>query len=130
MDQGPVGESKFGALLSVDEVGKPEPDPAPRLPDGRKSPWDFTDGCGTISRALADEVEARKVAQLSEYDRGRKAKSTCYQIRCGGATGMVSVDPTLAGRRVVLRESMVKFETSSPLTLDIANEFCAPRWLC
>ncbi len=118
--------SKFGADLSAAEVGAVEPDIAPQLGRGRQSPWVFTDGCGTISPLLADEIERRMVAQLSEYDRRRQVSSTCYQIRLGGAKGMVSIDPTLAGRWVVVRESMVKFEAAGPLTLNIANQFGLP----
>ncbi len=117
--------SKFGAILQPSEISI-VPDIVPQLPGGGPSPFAFTDGCGTMSPLLADEVEARLLKPLSAHDPRRLVKSTCYQIRLGGAKGMLSIDPTLPGRQVILRESMVKFRVAGPATLNIVGEFARP----
>ncbi len=92
------------------------------------SPWIYTDGVGTISLLLARDIEAALNADASSYDLGRRVASTCYQVRIGGAKGMLSIDPTLTGRKVCLRRSMIKFETnqSVSVSLNIAGSFGRP----
>ncbi len=90
------------------------------------SPWVYTDGVGTISLRLAQEVEAALDADASEYDRRRRVPSTCFQVRIAGAKGMLAVDPSLQGRKVCLRPSMIKFDASGPITLNIASTFGRP----
>lgn len=116
--------SKLGAMLHPREIVL-VPDIVPRVDGGGEAPFMFTDGCGTISALLAQEVESRMVAQLSQYDRRRQVSSTCYQIRLGGVKGMVSIDPFLPGRTINIRPSMKKFESGAN-TLDIANTFGRP----
>ncbi len=90
------------------------------------SPWIYTDGVGTISPLLARDVEAALNAELTPYELRRLVSSTCYQVRIAGAKGMLSVDPTLHGRKVRLRNSMIKFAATVPTALKVAKEFGRP----
>jgi RNA-dependent RNA polymerase len=45
---------------------------------------------------------------------------TAFQIRHGGDKGVLAIDPTLKGRRVVFRNSMHKFD-SDHKTLDVTG---------
>ncbi|GAA6030286.1 hypothetical protein JCM8097_009029 [Rhodosporidiobolus ruineniae] len=85
----------------------------------------FTDGVGKISPALADEVNAVLAANKPEGKRRRGVKSTCFQVRLGGAKGMLAVDPLLKAKIVILRPSQVKYNSLST-SLDIAGTFERP----
>ncbi|KAI7952326.1 hypothetical protein MJO29_007957 [Puccinia striiformis f. sp. tritici] len=94
-----------------------------RIEDVERNGSCFTDGVGTISKELIDQVHR-------VLNRGRSStrtnKSTCYQIRLGGFKGMLSLDPTLSGKVVKMRPSMDKFDAPDSLTLDIAGTFTRP----
>lgn len=84
----------------------------------------FTDGIGTISGRLADEIWDRLCAvkrRLANEPRPRR-----FQIRIQGAKGMVSVDHTLPGRKLCLRPSMIKFYAEDSRTLEVADAFVKP----
>ncbi|KAJ3890515.1 RdRP-domain-containing protein [Lentinula edodes] len=72
----------------------------------------FTDGCSTISPALA-----RKVARLVLRS-ASKIIPSCFQFRLGGAKGVVFQDPFLNDEVLCIRPSQTKFE-STDLNLDI-----------
>lgn len=80
----------------------------------------FSDGVGLISPGLADRVN-----QTLFFDPGSsKVLPTCFQIRLGGAKGMLQVDPALTGEKIAIRSSQIKFR--SALThLEIASTFSA-----
>ena len=84
-------------------------------PDGKRV---FSDGVGTMSWEVA------KIAwsYLPYY----KATPTCFQIRMGGAKGMLVVDPRLSGRRVQVRPSMIKFATADMHDLEICDTGSRP----
>eukprot|EP00834_Sanchytrium_tribonematis_P004369 NODE_211_length_12764_cov_0.923727.p1 type:complete len:1193 gc:universal NODE_211_length_12764_cov_0.923727:10212-6634(-) len=63
----------------------------------------FSDGCGTISSELATQI-CEKL--------GENGPISAFQIRFGGAKGVVSVDSRLKGIKMILRESMHKFKGS------------------
>ncbi|PLW53729.1 hypothetical protein PCANC_04470 [Puccinia coronata f. sp. avenae] len=93
-----------------------------RMTDVERNGSCFTDGVGTISQDLVDEVH-----RVLNIGNSRKAvNSTCYQIRLGGFKGMLSLDPTLKGKVVRMRPSMDKFDAPDSLTLDIAGTFTKP----
>lgn len=99
-----------------------QPSEITRMEDVERNGSCFTDGVGTISKDLVDEVH--RVLNLGN---SRKAiNSTCYQIRLGGFKGMLSLDPTLKGKVVRMRPSMDKFDAPDSLTLDIAGTFTKP----
>ncbi|KAI0669992.1 RdRP-domain-containing protein [Trametes maxima] len=85
----------------------------------------FTDGVGTISPQLAQEIWR---ALQEKKRRGRRDRSypRAYQIRFQGSKGMLSVDYTLTGRSILLRPSMIKFESPDSLTIEVAKAFHKP----
>ncbi|KAI0361727.1 RdRP-domain-containing protein [Trametes cingulata] len=85
----------------------------------------FTDGVGTISPQLAKEIWR---ALQEKRGRGRRDRTypRAYQVRFQGSKGMLSVDHTLSGRSILLRPSMIKFESPSSLTIEIARAFDKP----
>ncbi|KAF6766302.1 RNA-directed RNA polymerase 2 [Ephemerocybe angulata] len=85
----------------------------------------FTDGVGTISLELARDIWRR----LKRTRRRLRAVRRCpaaFQIRFRGSKGMVSVDHTLEGRAIVLRQSMIKFEAPLENNVEIARAFDRP----
>lgn len=84
----------------------------------------FTDGVGTISHSFAREI-ARELKRNKR--RQRKVKEApALQIRFDGSKGMLSVDYKLKGRCVVLRPSMIKFETLEAGQIEVARVFDKP----
>lgn len=84
----------------------------------------FSDGVGTISS------EATK--ELWGYLPARSSAATCFQIRWGGAKGMIALDTTLKGKVFCIRkESMVKFESMEVMELGICDTASRPLrlWL-
>ncbi|KAF2838607.1 RdRP-domain-containing protein [Patellaria atrata CBS 101060] len=93
------------------------------LPDIKRNGRVFSDGVGTISKALLHRV-------WQEWSFGNKRKPTCLQIRFAGAKGMVSLDERLQGEKLNLRESMLKFNApSQDLELCGANFKPLPLYL-
>jgi RNA-dependent RNA polymerase len=84
----------------------------------------FTDGCGTISPALAHEVWSR--LQFANRKPSRLTTPSCFQIRLGGAKGVIIQDAKLSGKVICLRPSQVKFDAPQSLTLDIAATSSRP----
>eukprot|EP00804_Cyclotella_cryptica_P001859 CCRYP_019357-RB/>CCRYP_019357-RB protein AED:0.02 eAED:0.02 QI:117/0.87/0.77/1/0.75/0.55/9/4740/1611 len=64
----------------------------------------FTDGCGQISNGLADKLS--QSLQLPQNFR-----PSAFQIRFGGAKGVLVVNPKVRGDRVMLRKSQIKFKS-------------------
>ena len=75
---------------------------------------DFSDGVGTISQELLELV-------WRVYGTRRLLKPKVLQIRYKGYKGMVSLDSTLPGKRLKLRENMKKFEAPSARYLEICG---------
>ncbi|OAV99452.1 hypothetical protein PTTG_06645 [Puccinia triticina 1-1 BBBD Race 1] len=98
------------------------PSEVTRMADVERNDSCFTDGVGTISQELVDEVH--RVLNIGNIR--KSVRSTCYQIRLGGFKGMLSLDPTLKGKVVRMRPSMDKFDAPDSLTLDIAGTFTKP----
>lgn len=101
-----------------------KPSEITRMADVERNESCFTDGVGTISQALANDVHMA-LNQGSFLSRSSN-RATCYQIRLGGFKGMLSLDPTLKGKVVRMRPSMDKFDAPDSLTLDIAGRFLKP----
>ena len=80
----------------------------------------FSDGVGLISVQLAERVNSTLFAGSVSL----KSPPTCFQIRLGGAKGMVQVDPAMKQRTIALRPSQIKFQ-SSRTRLEIAGTFSA-----
>lgn len=75
---------------------------------------DFSDGVGTISHGLLREV-------WRTYGTKKMLKPTVLQIRFQGAKGMVSLDPRLQGKALMLRANMRKYETETSWMLEICG---------
>ncbi|KAK7177991.1 RNA-dependent RNA polymerase [Paraphaeosphaeria sporulosa] len=75
----------------------------------------FSDGVGTLSRPVMEAIQA--VVPRPKLTLG----PTCFQIRCGGAKGMLSLDPRLDGSKVCFRPSMLKFESTDNANLEICD---------
>nr|KAF9074881.1 RNA dependent RNA polymerase-domain-containing protein [Rhodocollybia butyracea] len=101
------------------------------IPDMGKEPYLHTDGVGTISEGLGDEIW--EVLCRARLNRGERAiKPSAYQIRFLGSKGVVVVDRQLdrtpGNIRMRIRPSMRKFENSSveEADIEIALAFEAP----
>lgn len=92
-----------------------EPSEVRGIEDVIRGPYVFSDGVGTISQTMIERVW--KSTPRNE----KEARPVVYQIRIGGAKGVVSLDKTLEGSQVCLRPSMKKFEAKYA-KLEIANK--------
>lgn len=84
--------------------------PDVKSPDGARV---FSDGVGAVSQNVVETI----------WDNLPRSKGfpTCFQIRLGGAKGMLAVDSRLDGSVIALRPSMVKFASEDLQTLEICN---------
>jgi hypothetical protein len=99
-------------LFNIDDISTPD------------NKYCFTDGVGTMSKQLADDIWTDLKAKKR---RSKKVKqSSSLQIRFRGSKGMLSVDYKLSGLAVCLRPSMIKFETPESRQLEIARVFDRP----
>lgn len=89
------------------------------IPDVKRNNRVFTDGCATISQGLLSQV-------WRELRKTKKRLATVLQIRFQGAKGVLSLDPTLPGDMLCLRESMIKFRASPDLDLEICGAAYSP----
>ncbi|KAL2265115.1 hypothetical protein VTJ83DRAFT_6215 [Remersonia thermophila] len=78
----------------------------------------FSDGVGTISPTAASAIH--KVIPR------RKGLPTCFQIRWGGAKGMLSLDQRLEGNKICIRPSMTKFQSNDLRYLEICDMASEP----
>ncbi|GLA40306.1 hypothetical protein AnigIFM63309_007923 [Aspergillus niger] len=62
----------------------------------------FSDGIGTLSWNVAESIW--------HHIPEKKGFPTCFQVRLGGAKGMLAVDGRLSGSQVKIRPSMIKFQ--------------------
>ncbi|KAG8896604.1 hypothetical protein FRB99_008802, partial [Tulasnella sp. 403] len=83
--------------------------------------YNFTDGVGTISPQLADEIWEK----LCDIRFRGPVAPRAYQIRIGGCKGVVSVDYKLQGRQLCIRPSMRKFEAPNT-EIEISEAFDTP----
>ncbi|RYP64420.1 hypothetical protein DL770_009205 [Monosporascus sp. CRB-9-2] len=99
--------------ISLKELGaKVEPIADVELKDGTGTRV-FSDGVGTISRDLMEEIQWALPH--------KKSPPTCIQIRWAGAKGMLALDDTLEGMVMRIRPSMVKFESPDQENLEICD---------
>lgn len=68
----------------------------------------FTDGVGLTSQLILD-----RCARILEGDGTTPGEFSAVQVRIGGAKGMLGAWPHVQGEKIVLRKSMVKFESES-----------------
>ena len=74
------------------------------IPDIESGDHIFTDGCGGISKELANQlVERCKI----------EGKPSVFQIRYQGCKGVVAIDNSLDGKTLAIRPSMKKFKNGT-----------------
>lgn len=103
------------------------------FPDVKAGRYTFTDGCGTMSR--------KSWRTLRGGSSSKKNQPTSYQIRykgrqnrfgqnstnvVAGVKGMLSLDSSLEGHQIRLRESMVKFTGSPSNEVEICGTNARP----
>ena len=76
----------------------------------------FSDGVGKISQEMINRIWKETIRQRNTAN----VKPVVYQIRLGGAKGVLSLDPTLKGAQICLRQSMIKFSAPNQ-TLELAD---------
>ena len=105
-----------------------------REEDKENAGYNFTDGCGGIGVDLARTVYgslpgSERVSEPDGESRGNSIRPrvlliqvtdiisdylpSAYQFRLQGCKGVVTIDPQLEPRTVLIRPSMVKFKSSS-----------------
>ena len=93
-----------------------------KIDEVERNGYTFSDGVGRVSLQMARELfrgyvaamRSRRRAVLSDDDATLLPPllPSAFQIRFGGAKGVVSLDSTLSGRVLQLRGSMLKFEST------------------
>uniref|UniRef100_A0A0W0FPC4 RNA-dependent RNA polymerase n=1 Tax=Moniliophthora roreri TaxID=221103 RepID=A0A0W0FPC4_MONRR len=120
--------SKFAARIAqaftaTDPSVKIRRDQWEMMRDLGEEPYLATDGVGTISESLADEIWDALCKDRSEWYRSQFVRPSAFQIRFLGFKGMVAVDRELdkhGGKiRMRLRPSMRKFSNRSAVEADI-----------
>ncbi|EJD52224.1 RdRP-domain-containing protein [Auricularia subglabra TFB-10046 SS5] len=90
------------------------------VPDIRTETGELmSDGCGTISPELSLEMNEQRIHGRTRAEWEKVVNA--YQIRVGGAKGVVGVDPRLEGRKLRLRVSMIKFDALHSTDVEVAN---------
>ncbi|KAL4925196.1 RNA dependent RNA polymerase [Aspergillus undulatus] len=89
-----------------------------KIPDVEVGKRVYSDGVGTISRDAVDTIHSILPT--------RKGLPTCFQIRLGGAKGMLSLDPLLKGSQIRIRPSMVKFDAENRRDVEICGSGSKP----
>ncbi|KAL4877131.1 RNA dependent RNA polymerase-domain-containing protein [Aspergillus karnatakaensis] len=88
------------------------------IPDVEFNGRVYSDGVGTISQGAVNAIQ--------DILPPRKGHPTCFQIRLGGAKGMLSLDCRLSGLRICTRPSMVKFEAEDQDNVEICGSASKP----
>lgn len=89
-----------------------------KQPDVERNNRIFSDGVGTISQGALEAIYCE-----IPWTKGRP---TCFQVRWGGAKGMLALDARLAGRQFIIRNSMEKFQSSDTIYLEICDMASRP----
>ena len=71
----------------------------------------FTDGCGSISPHLANKLYQQSKEVLGRRSDRAVREPSVFQIRHQGNKGIVTRDSTLPSDTMIVRDSMVKFQT-------------------
>ncbi|CAO1622143.1 unnamed protein product [Sympodiomycopsis kandeliae] len=95
-----------------------------RVPDVQRNTYTFSDGCGTISYETLKRLH--EMATRGRRNRHKSALPTVFQVRVGGAKGVLSLDTDLREWAMALRPSMIKFQLqdngrNSEIFIEVAN---------
>ncbi|KAI0075266.1 RdRP-domain-containing protein [Panus rudis PR-1116 ss-1] len=104
----------LSCIETIDDLGTP--------------PHIHTDGVGTISAELGDQIWEALCAGRDEGYRKMSVKPSAYQIRVLGYKGVVAVDHRLTGIKMRVRDSMNKFRIPGKehADIEIARAFERP----
>ena len=110
---------RIGLLFSSAELGVTlSPERCSDIEDVERGDYNFTDGCGLISMAMAKQLVRRRNIAF----RNRRYLPAVYQIRYRGYKGVLTLDMSLAASIAVqFRYSMRKFKDAKDLTLSIVD---------
>jgi RNA dependent RNA polymerase len=110
---------RIGLLFSTAQMGtEVKPDRCEDIPDILTQDYIFTDGCGLISKSLANLL----VRKIRIAFRNVRYTPSVYQIRYRGYKGVVMLDPTIKGRTWLrLRSSMKKFSGGDDLSFSVVD---------
>ena len=110
---------RLGLLFSSAEMGLTLPiDRYADVEDIARGDYNFTDGCGLISKNLAKQLVRRKNIAY----RNKRYLPSVFQIRYRGYKGVLTLDLTLKGKTdVQFRHSMRKFKDAKDLTLSVVD---------
>ncbi|GAD91500.1 RNA-dependent RNA polymerase, putative [Paecilomyces variotii No. 5] len=84
------------------------------IPDVERNGRVFSDGCGTISKGILWKIRRN-------YALRARVKPTVFQVRFSGAKGMLSLDASIQGDEVRLRQSMIKFQAVHDWNIEICG---------
>lgn len=80
------------------------------IEDIKRDDYIFTDGCGLISKHLANQLAQRRKIIF----RNRRYLPSVFQIRYRGYKGVLALDSNLKGQvQIQFRESMRKFKDAA-----------------
>ncbi|TFK54621.1 RdRP-domain-containing protein [Heliocybe sulcata] len=116
------------AFTATDPAVKITRDEWTEVQDLGQAPYEFTDGVGTISRELANQIWEKLCSDRKNFNL-TGPQPAAYQIRFLGYKGMVAVDDQLEGKKMCLRPSMNKFrvhEEEDSAEIEIARAFERP----
>ncbi|KAL1863762.1 hypothetical protein Plec18170_000601 [Paecilomyces lecythidis] len=105
-----IGQTFSDTLTSI-PVQK---DLVKRIPDVERNGRVFSDGCGTLSKGILWKIRRN-------YALRARVKPTVFQVRFSGAKGMLSLDTSIQGDEVRLRQSMIKFEAVNDWNIEICG---------
>ncbi|KAL9117135.1 MAG: hypothetical protein Q9187_006333, partial [Circinaria calcarea] len=110
---------RIGLLFSTAEFAiELQPDRCEDIPDVVSKDYVFTDGCGLISRHLANLLAQKARIQF----RNKSYLPSVFQIRYRGYKGVLTLDPTLRGQVLArFRDSMKKFKGGTDLSLSVID---------
>ncbi|CAL1705570.1 unnamed protein product [Somion occarium] len=98
------------------------------MEDLGSDPYLHTDGVGTISKELGDQIWDALCKDRDEHYRKTAVQPSAYQIRFLGYKGVVGIDERLEGIKIRLRPSMNKFKIpgDDEAEIEIAQAFERP----
>jgi hypothetical protein len=110
---------RIGLLFSTAQMAaEVKPDRCEDIPDILTKDYIFTDGCGLISKSLANLL----VQKVPITFRNVRYTPSVYQIRYRGYKGVVMLDPTLKGQIwLKLRGSMKKFSGGEDFSFSVVD---------
>ena len=110
---------RIGLLFSTAQAAtEVNPDRCEDIPDIARKDYIFTDGCGLISRHLANLL----VKQVNIRYRNKRYLPSVFQIRYRGYKGVLTLEPSLNGQTLVqFRDSMRKFKGGNDLSFSVVD---------